>query len=291
MFGYVKPCRMELKIKDYEKFKAYYCGLCIAIKKNYGNILRLTLNYDMTFLAVLLDGLNDKKITYVKKSCILHPVKKRIIAVNNNALNYASFLDIILSYYKTADDIHDDKKISSFVFSLFFKSKMKYISNDDASKYVSNKISALSRLEKSQEDLSLDDFSNPFAELTAYIISEQGKSEQYYNDLKNLGYHLGRWIYIMDALDDLENDMAKNKFNAINKALNKDNLPFKEFLDSVSKRLEFTILNLSSSILGAYKKLPIKKNSDLIYNILQYGLMETYLKTVKKERFNNEQPL
>src|SRR3712207_3590877 len=83
MFGYVFPNKMELKIKDYEKFKAYYCGLCLSIKKNFGNLPRISLNYDMTFLAILLDSLNNTKINCLKGSCIAHPMKNRLFIINN----------------------------------------------------------------------------------------------------------------------------------------------------------------------------------------------------------------
>ena len=91
MFGYVFPYKMELKIKDYEKFKAYYCGLCLSLKNNFGNLPRLSLNYDMTFLAILLDSLDKTKTHYNNHTCIVHPIKKRIFVVNNKALDYAAF--------------------------------------------------------------------------------------------------------------------------------------------------------------------------------------------------------
>lgn len=86
MFGYVIPYKMELKIKDYEKIKAYYCGLCRNIKYNFGNIPRITLNYDTTFLAILLDSFNNNEEKYIKKNCVLHPIKKRIFLIDNEPL-------------------------------------------------------------------------------------------------------------------------------------------------------------------------------------------------------------
>ena len=100
MFGYVTPCKMEMKIKDFEKFKAYYCGLCNSIKNTYGQLPRITLNYDMTFLAVLLDSLGDNKSNFTKFSCAIHPLKKRLMINNNLALDYAAFCNTTLAYYK-----------------------------------------------------------------------------------------------------------------------------------------------------------------------------------------------
>src|SRR3712207_7216524 len=98
MFGYVTPYKMELKIKDYEKFKYYYCGLCKSIKTHYGNIPRMSLNYDITFLAILLDSLNDEKPIYKKEHCIVHPIRKKIILQDNSALAYAAFSNTMLFY-------------------------------------------------------------------------------------------------------------------------------------------------------------------------------------------------
>ena len=78
MFGYVMPCKNGTKVRDYEKFKAYYCGLCHTIKEQYGNLPRATLNYDMTFLAILLDSLNDKPLASKKITCSLHPFQKSL---------------------------------------------------------------------------------------------------------------------------------------------------------------------------------------------------------------------
>ena len=86
MFGYVTPLKNELKVKDFDLFRAYYCGLCHEIKKNFGNIPRLTLNYDMTFLAILLDSLNDTTLNINEIRCLFHPIYKRNIISNNDAI-------------------------------------------------------------------------------------------------------------------------------------------------------------------------------------------------------------
>src|SRR5690242_13659370 len=127
MFGYVTPCKMELKIKDYEKFKSYYCGLCKSIKINIGNIPRAALNYDMTFLAILLDSLDNSKSIYTKQRCAIHPLRKKVILKDNDYLSYAAFCNVILSYYKLLDNINDDNSIKSKIFSLFFKNYLKKV--------------------------------------------------------------------------------------------------------------------------------------------------------------------
>jgi len=173
MFGYVTPCKMELKIKEYEKFRAYYCGLCKTIKKDYGELPRVTINYDMTFLGILLDSLEDNKNTFTKEHCIIHPIKKKVIITNNEALKYASFFNVALSYYKLLDNVEDDNSIKSNIYSKFLK---KYIhkNNDLYEKHihtVDNSLKNLYICEKDYENKNIDEISHHFAHLTGYILS------------------------------------------------------------------------------------------------------------------------
>lgn len=274
MFGYVTPCKMELKIKDYEKFKAYYCGLCRSIKRNFGNVPRLALNYDMTFLAVLLDSLSDEKIKISKELCAVHPTKKRLILVDNSPLDYAAFCNVLLAYYKLLDDTYDDSsKLSKFysaIFSTYLKkAPVKY---KEVESQIENSLKELSILEKNFINSSLDELSHPFADLTGHILSSYNK-----NNVENLywlGYNLGKWIYIIDAFDDLEKDMNSKKFNAVNNIFNTNNLPYSEFKTSIEDRVDFTLVSCAEACIKYLKALPIKKNHELLYNILQFGLME-----------------
>ncbi len=280
MFGYVTPYKMELKIKDYEMFKAYYCGLCISIKNNFSNLCRMTLNYDMTFLGILLDSLEYSKHKYVVTKCIAHPMKKKPKVIDNRALDYAAFCNVSLVYYKLLDD--DDNSLSKKFISMYIK---KFInkSKEDLSPILVNieeNIKKLSFLEKSEKIISIDELSDPFASLTAFIVSYYYKDENFYNELYDLGYNLGRWIYIIDAFDDLKEDMEKHKFNAINKAFNVENLPYEDLIIKDGNRIEFNLIMSANSTSEALDKLPINKNKDLLFNILQLGLMNK-IETIK----------
>lgn len=274
MFGYVTPCEMELKLKDYEKFKAYYCGLCKSIKKNFGNLPRLTLNYDMTFLAILADAFNDEPSIFKKELCSRHPFKKRIILENNPSLDYAAFCNTSLAYYKLLDNIQDDHSLKSNIYAFFLKG---YINKapeglKEHLKYIEKKLTELYLLEKNAGKKSLDEISHPFAELTAYIVSTVSADKK--QDLYMLGYNLGKWIYIIDAFDDLEDDMKKGKFNAINSSFNKNNLCFDELSLNIKDRIDFTLTNCGRQCLDSLYKLNLEKNKELLYNILQFGMLQ-----------------
>ncbi|MBU3090784.1 hypothetical protein K2F40_02270 [Clostridium sp. CM028] len=282
MFGYVTPCKMEMKIKDYEKFKAYYCGLCNSIKNNFGNLPRLTLNYDMTFLAVLLDALSENKYNFIKFKCIMHPLKKRIMINNNQAIDYAAFCNITLAYYKIMDDVYDNKTMKSKVFSMFLKNYLSKsdIAYNDVMNYTKEKLLLLNTLEADHKDLcideqlSIDELSHVFADLTGFIISFYYKTASFKDDLYWLGYNLGKWIYIIDAYDDLEKDIKSDSFNAINSLFNTDKLDFKSFSISIAPRIDFLLSTCAQQCLNYLNRLPLIKNEAILCNILELGLME-----------------
>ena len=276
MFGYVTPCKMELKIKDYEKVKAYYCGLCRAIKYNYGNFPRLALNYDMTFLAIFLDSFNEYEPRYIKSSCILHPIKKRIFIIENTSLDYTAFLNTALSYYKLIDNIRDDNSLKSKALSLPMKKYLRKIPSElkGTETLIKKKLDELYKLEGNNSLDNLDSLSHSFGELTGEIILSFWKDKGDKNRIYNLGYNLGKWIYIIDAFDDLEKDMKDNKFNAINSVLNKTNIPYNEFVGSVKGRIEFILTSYARECAEDLAHLTIRKNEEILFNIFNYGLLE-----------------
>lgn len=282
MFGYVTPCKMELKVKDFEKFKAYYCGLCKSIKKNYGNIPRMTLNYDMTFLAILLDSFQDKKCEFENQGCIVHPTGKKVVIINNSAIDYAAFCNVSLAYYKLLDDVWDDNSIKSKAYSSILKSYINKVPEKLSSlqSKIEEKLKELYFLEKNAKGKNIDEISDPFAKLTGIILSSYNETIE--DKLYWLGYNLGKWIYIIDAFDDLEKDIKKNKFNALNAAYNCSNLPYNEFYDNIANRVDFLLVSCAANCYKSLEGMDLKKNEDIIKNILQFGLMEKMDKVFKR---------
>ena len=110
MFGYVLPNKGELKVRELEEYQGWYCGLCRRLQKEYGFSGRLSLNYDMTFLAMILSSLYDvdKKVTY--GGCVAHPIRKRY-KYDTMYVSYAASMNILLTYYKCMDDWQDDRNL------------------------------------------------------------------------------------------------------------------------------------------------------------------------------------
>lgn len=291
MFGYVTPCKMELKVKDFEKFKAYYCGLCKSIKKNYGNLPRMALNYDMTFLAILLDSFQDKKCEFKKQGCIVHPTGKKVVIVNNDALDYAAFCNVSLAYYKLLDDVWDDDSIKSKIYSSILKNYIAKVPQNLGLLHnkIEEKLKELYFLEKNAKGKNIDELSSPFAELTGIILSSY--NETYKDKLYWLGYNLGKWIYIIDAFDDLEKDMQKNKFNALNAAYNSSNLPYNEFYNIIADRVDFLLVSCAANSYESLESIDLIKNEDILKNILQFGLMEKMDKVFKRSENEYEKSI
>jgi hypothetical protein len=295
LFGYVTPLKAEMKVKDFARFKCYYCGLCCHIKKEFGNIPRMSLNYDMTFLGLLLDALNPEDLEVSSHRCALHPTEKKIVIANNKALSYAASMNISLFYYKLLDDVNDDKNFKSKFFSIVLSPyKRKFASsiikiNNDIKKCLNN----LSILENNKTFNSIDEICDPFSNLVGIILRDYpfeliNDSTELRNTLYNLGYSIGKWIYLIDALDDLKADMEKEKFNPINFLYNKDFLPYDKFIEFIKTKIEFTILNCGYSAKENLEKLQLNRNEDILYNIIELGLMDKYVNVAKHPKSTNE---
>ncbi|HEY5563254.1 MAG TPA: DUF5685 family protein [Clostridiaceae bacterium] len=295
MFGYVTPCNMELKMKDYEKFKAYYCGLCSVIKSEFGNLPRLALNYDMTFIGIMLSSLKNDSTdnigtSFKMKRCVLHPVKKRLFAKKNEAIAYAAFLNLALMYYKLLDDYMDDRSYLSKFIADILKLYINKTNNNYKTQMeiIKTKLEELYKLESNSENFQLDEIADPFGALIGLLLTSYKRGTPYEESLYKLGYNLGKWIYLIDAYDDLKKDMDKNKFNVINAVFNKGNLPFMEFNKVISNRIEFILVSCGAECYSSLKSLPLKSNQDLLENILQFGLMEKIDKVFKRSELSEK---
>ncbi|MCE5220288.1 MAG: DUF5685 family protein [Clostridium sp.] len=295
MFGYITPLKAEMKVKDFARFKCYYCGLCCHIKKEFGNIPRMSLNYDMTFLGLLLDALNPEELEVSSHRCSLHPTERKIVITNNKALSYAAAMNISLFYYKLLDDVHDDKNLKSKFFSFVlspykrkFETSIIKINND-----IKQCLNNLSILEDNKSFTSIDEICDPFSNLVGIILRDYPYKLRddclgLRNTLYTLGYSIGKWIYLIDALDDLKSDIEKEKFNPINFLYNKDSLEYHEFIKFIKPKIEFTILNCGYSFKKNLEKLELNRNEDILYNIIELGLMDKYVNVTKNPESTNE---
>ena len=287
MFGYIMPLLSELKMKDYEIFRSYYCGLCCSIKNKFGNLPRLGLNYDATFFAILMDSINAEETDFFETSCIKHPIKKRECVKPNKALDYATDLNFILIYYKVLDDTLDDKDLKSISLSYILKPYLSKITYPILNDVMANNLNKLHKLESNGNFISLDEICDPFSTVIGEIFKDcpfklNNDSLIVRDNLYKFGYYLGKWIYLIDALDDLKDDMKDSKFNPINKVYNNKNLSYEELLPNIKEKLDFTLMSLAANCSEMLKSLPIKKNTEIIDNVINLGLLEKYMNIFSK---------
>ena len=289
MFGYVTPLKSELKVKEFEYFRSYYCGLCNEIKREYGNIPRFCLNYDLTFIAFLLDGLYNESLDLQAIKCLRHPNKTIIISSKTNALNYCANLSILLFDYKLKDNIRDDKSIKSKFFELILSSSTKksLLQLNNLSDKISNNLSLLASLEKSKSFTSIDEICHPFSDIMGCILSDfpymlEEDNDKIRSDLYYLGYFIGKWIYLIDALDDLKDDIITNSFNPYVVIFNKDNLEYENLILSCIDEIDFYITNCIVNCSDFLKDIPFKKHYSIIDNVINLGMLNKYYEILRK---------
>lgn len=224
MFGYIKPQIPELKVKEHELYKATYCGLCRAMGKRTGCMSKMTLSYDFVFL-VLLRKVAEKRTGEVKmRRCIAHPFVRRPMLEIDEALEYCAKTSVMLTRLKLKDNINDShgfKRLLARMVALttiFFKKTDKNLKDLEAT--LKEKIDALSALEAQNTD-SIDSVASIFGELLSAVASYELEGEEATLCAK-IGYHLGKWIYIIDAIDDIDSDAKTGSFNAIINSFGKE---------------------------------------------------------------------
>ena len=286
MFGYVKIAKDELRVREYNVFRAYYCGLCKTLKKEYGFASRMGLSYDVTFLALLLSSLCEEETSFVPERCIVSPVRKKPMARPFVPLSYTAAVNVMLTVGKIRDNWRDEHSVKALLAMPVMahakrKVKKKY---PELFSVVEKHLKQLSRLEKEQCD-ELDRLAEEFAGLMQEVFSAApGVGETERRILSHIGYGLGRFIYILDAYEDREKDKKENNFNPF--------LLAKEPPDTeeIRQMLEFTLSEISNS----YQLLNIKRNRPILDNILYLGLPESMSRVfdgVKKEKEVHERSL
>ena len=261
MFGYVLVNKPELKIREFEVYRSYYCGLCHALKSRYGNLSRLTLNYDMTFLVMLLSDLYDAEDNTTCGHCMLHPVKKHCSRRNEVTDNCADMC-ILLSYYKCLDDWKDEKKLSKKLMAGVLGKKCRKVKEryPEKAEFVENRLNMLSIVESSKAD-HIDKAARVFGEIMAEIFVY--KDDRWKEDLYKIGFYLGKFIYLLDAYEDIENDIKSGAYNPF-KGIYKN----EDFDNQVLKLL----LLMIGECTDAFERLPLVENVEILRNILYSGV-------------------
>ena len=294
MLGYVQIYKPDLKVREYEVYCGYYCGICKYIGKNYGQLPRMSLSYDAAFLAVLLDSVIDKPDEPVQEHCVVHHIKKRTV-IRNESIEYAGDLMLILAWYKLLDDANDEGKTSAKAAALLLRSIYKKLEAKPPSlcKGISENLSKLSALENGK-CASLDEAAEAFAKIMEVMFRE-GARENREGVRENregaqaddalfgqIGYHMGKWIYLIDAMDDIEENVESGAYNPLiyrfdfrgcvsgDEALSGETIA--EFKARIHDRVEFNLFHYLAVMNEKIQQLDIKKNKGIIENVIYFGM-------------------
>lgn len=268
MFGYVVVNKPELKFKEFDIYKGYYCGLCRSLRQRHGIVGQLTLTYDMTFLALLLSSLYEPEVTDEMHRCMVHPTKKHRM-INTEYTDYVADMNVILSYYKADDDWKDDHSLLKLAFSkMIKKSGNNYKEKSDA---IASLLTELGTREKENET-NIDIMAGIFGKIMALLFVP--KHDQWSASLERMGFFLGKFVYILDAYDDLEADIKKNRYNPFKSICNEP-----DFDDKIKNMLTMMMAECSKE----FEMLPIVENADILRNILYAGVWTVYYNRIKSK--------
>lgn len=273
MFGYIRLNKEELKIREYYHFRAYYCGLCRELKRRYGRVSTLLLNYDLTFLSLFLSSLTNTPEKIAQHRCFLHPLKKRSFLVENKWLSYGADINLLLAYHNLRDNWLDDYSPVAMgglaLLTLDYKKAANLHPSID--KMIQEKTQVLSRLEKNKSP-NIDETADTFAKILENICPLDDFSPATKKGIKWLFYNLGKWIYLMDAFDDLEKDIKKNHYNPFIYAFDYQGEDFSLFRDRIYPQAEFLLNYTLSQVAKAYELLDIDINRGILDNIIYLGM-------------------
>lgn len=284
MFGYIYVNEQELKLKEYTAYRSFYCGLCRNLHKRYGRTAQMMLNYDLTFLAILMTGLYECETNVEEKRCIVHPMKRHK-SVENEALDYAADMCVLLAYQKLEDDWKDEHSLIGGAGAALLKKDYQKLKEryPRQGKAVEENIHLLAKAEREgQKDIDY------VAGLTGHFLGEifVWKEDIWQDDLRQMGFFLGKFIYLMDAIEDLPKDRKKGNYNLF---LDCEDV----FSEQEEPKYRKMLTDLLAESARAFERLPILEYAGILRNVLYSGVWGRYVQIRsahdKKDRNKNEE--
>lgn len=276
MFGYVIINKGDMKFKEYDVYHSYYCGLCRALKNRYGVPGQLSLTYDMTFLVMLLTSLYEPETGEAVTGCIAHPFEKQLYRRNCYS-DYSADMNVLFTYYKCRDDWEDDHKALKLGYGKLLQGAYRKIQSDygEKVKKIDGLMRELGREEKAGNE-DIDKMAGIFGDIMGEIFAV--KKDEWEESLRALGCFLGKYIYLLDAYEDIEEDIKKKRYNPLKKRY--ENPDFDE-------EIKMILTMMMADCSKEFEKLPIIENVEILRNILYSGVWYRY-DVVRAEREKKE---
>lgn len=261
MLGVMTVRKDEMKFREFDRYRGFYCGLCRAIGRRCGAACRMALSFEMTFEAVLLTSLYESRTAEEKRRCALHPLQRRLM-LSNEAIDYCADLSALISYYDLRDGWEDERRVDKLASSELLSraarraGKAHPRQRDAVLAYVS----ALHEVERSN-DPNLDAAANLTGELMAELMVM--RQDVYERDLRELGFYLGKFIYLCDCYEDIERDRKKRNYNPLIARSGS-----KDFMADCGRMLS----DMMARATLAFERLPILQDAEIMRNILYSGI-------------------
>ncbi|MFO7611100.1 MAG: DUF5685 family protein [Clostridia bacterium] len=274
MIGYIKIYKPDLKIKEYQVYGSYYCGICKSLGDIYGMAFRNLLNYDSVFIALLRDSFLSMGSEFGSFRCVLHPTKKKTRCINNASVDFAADLTIFMTYKKLADNARDEAGVFSRIGAAamkksYEKSKERLGALSTAIESELERLVSLENGKCDDPDTVSDCYGNIMSEIFRHAASG---NESVLTQASWMGYNLGKWIYVMDAYDDLFKDSENAAYNPFAAGLDGHEGDVIEYKKKIRERVGFILFSALEEVAKAYELIDNTVNSGIIKNILYEGL-------------------
>lgn len=272
MFGYVRVDKPEMKIKEYETYKGLYCSLCKAMGKHFGLLSRLTLSYDIAFLVLVRLSFSGTVPCFESGRCPFNPAKRCNYCKNGDEqLKYTASVSMMMFYFKVKDNISDGtffKRLAMYLLLPWAKSKYRKAKSyyPETANVIEQCMIRQGEAEKSKTaitDKAAHESADALGKIAAYGFNDNG-------DIYRFGYGIGKWVYLMDAADDIESDIKAQSYNVF---VEKYSLSSFDSLTEDIKQEIIGTLNMSCAFsCEAYEKIKNKTLSPIIENIIFSGM-------------------
>lgn len=278
MFGYIIVNKPELKFKEFDLYRSYYCGLCQVLKEKYGKPGQMTLTYDLTFLTLLLTDLYQEEPDVSLCRCVAHPFEKHPTRISSFT-SYAADMNVFLSYYQCLDDWNDDKKVTKKAAAAVLHKHFSRISKTYADKAaLIEKWMILLHTYEQNRTGTIDEAAGCFGQIMAEIFAV--RHDEWEAELRHMGFYLGKFIYLMDAYEDIEEDEKSGNYNPLLPLAHEDN--FEEQCNQI-------LTMMLAETCRSFERLPLADHVSILRNILYSGVWCRYelIQRSRKEKHEN----
>lgn len=272
MFGYIIINKGDMKFKEFDVYHSYYCGLCQALKEQYGAKGQISLTYDMTFLVMLLSSLYEPKTDTKEVKCIAHPFEKHLVRTNDMAA-YGADMNVLFTYYKCRDDWEDEHKVTRLAYGKLLEKAYCRI----RARYP-EKVARIDKLmyelgcEEKKQNTDVDYMAGLFGKVMGEMLVV--REDEWQEELYAMGSFLGKFIYLLDAYEDIEEDLKEGRYNPLAKVYKSPD--FEEEIKTI-------LTMIMAACCKEFEKLPIIENVEILRNILYSGVWYRY-EVVRKKR-------